>query len=122
VNSGGFNQTFGTLTLSAESTLDFGSGSSALTFTNSSAISWLGNLHILDWTQGSDSIRVGTGPGSLTFTQLSKIQWDDLPGISQTLIDSNGFLVPIPEPSTVALSLLGGFGLAVTIINRRRKA
>ena len=122
VNSGGFNQTSGTLTLSADSTLDLGAGTSAWTFADSSAISWAGTLHILDWTQGSDSIRAGTGPNSLTFSQLGEISWDDLPGISQTLIDSNGFLVPIPEPSTVALSLLGGFGLAVTIINRRRKA
>lgn len=121
-NSGGFNQTFGTLTLSAESTMDLGAGASALTFANSSAIGWLGTLHILDWTDGSDSIRVGTGPGSLTFTQLSQISWDDLPGINQTVIDPNGFLVPIPEPSTVALSILGGFGLALAIVNRRRKA
>src|SRR5262249_5737761 len=46
-NSGGFNQAFGTLTLSADSTLDLDGGASAVTFANSSAISWTGTLHIL---------------------------------------------------------------------------
>jgi autotransporter-associated beta strand protein len=121
INSGGFNQTFGTLSLTAESTLDLGSGTSALTFANSSALAWSGTLHILDWTSGSDSIKVGTGLGSLTFTQLAAISWDDLPGISQTVIDNSGFLVPIPEPSTVTLSILGGFGIALALFNRRKK-
>jgi hypothetical protein len=30
-------------------------------------------------------------------------------------------MLQIPEPSSIVLSLLGGFGLAVGIISRRRK-
>jgi fibronectin-binding autotransporter adhesin len=121
VNSGGFSHGFGTLSLTAESTLDLGAGTSALTFAASSGQSWSGILHILNFTQGTDSIRVGTTSSSLTFSQLSEISWDDQPGINQTIVDSNGFLVPIPEPSTVTLSVLGGFGIALALFNRRKK-
>ncbi len=120
-NTGGKNQAIGTLNLTSSATLDLGTGASALTFANSSAIAWgEGTFHILNWTTNVDSIRFGTTSSGLTSTQLSQIVFDDVPGFWSTAIDANGFIVPVPEPSTVTLSLLGGFGLAIAI--RRRKS
>jgi autotransporter-associated beta strand protein len=120
-NTGGKNQAIGTLNLTSSATLDLGTGASAVTFANSSAIAWgEGTFHILNWTTNVDSIRFGTTSAGLTSTQLSQIVFDDVPGFWGTIIDNSGFIVPVPEPSTIALSLLGGFGLAIAI--RRRKS
>jgi len=120
-NTGGKNQAIGTFNLTSSATLDLGTGASAVTFANSSAIAWgEGTFHILNWTTNVDSIRFGTTSAGLTSTQLSQIVFDDVPGFWGTIIDNNGFIVPVPEPSTITLSLLGGFGLAIAI--RRRKS
>lgn len=121
-HSGGLNHTLGTLDLRASATLDLGSGASAVAFANSSAFSWVGNLNILNWTEGVDSLRFGTDATGVTATQLSEMVFFDLPGSPTAQIDSSGFITPlaVPEPSTLALSLLGGFGLLVAV--RRRKS
>jgi hypothetical protein len=52
------------------------------------------------------------------------VGFPDLPGCPGAQIDSKGFVTPapIPESSAIALSLVGGFGLAVGTISRRKKA
>jgi autotransporter-associated beta strand protein len=119
-NTGGKNQAIGTLNLTSVATLDLGTGVSAVSFANSSALAWSGTLHILNWTTNVDSVRFGTTSSGLTQSQLNSIVFDDVPGFWAPIIDNNGFIVPVPEPSTVTLSLLGGFGLAFAI--RRRKS
>ncbi len=125
-NSGGLNQTIGTLNLAASSTLDLGAGASALVFANSSGLSWDGSstLDILNWTAGSDTIQIGTDSTGLTAGQLNQIFFGDLAGSPAAQIDANGFITPavIPEPSALAVGLLGGFGLAAGVIWRRRRA
>jgi autotransporter-associated beta strand protein len=118
-NSGGLNQAFGTLDLRGNVTLDLGAGSSAVTFADSSAFDWSTfTLTIANWTEGSDSVRFGNNANALTATQVEHIFF----GVSPAQIDSNGFLTPllVPEPSSVALSLIGGFGLAAVILRRKK--
>jgi autotransporter-associated beta strand protein len=120
-NSGGLNQNAGTLDLRASATLDLGTGASAVAFANSAAFSWVGNLNVLNWTLGVDSLRFGTDATGLTTTQLGEVVFFDLPGSPTAQIDANGFVSPmvVPEPSTLALSVLGGCGLL--FVARRRK-
>jgi autotransporter-associated beta strand protein len=120
LNTSGKNQTFGVLNLAGSATIDLGAGASALTFANSSGSAWTGGLTILNWTQGSDSIRVGTASGGLTSAQLLAFNFPDVGGFVGAIQDANGFVIPVPEPSTVSLSLLGGFGLSFLIYRRRK--
>jgi autotransporter-associated beta strand protein len=118
-NSGGLNQSFGALDLRGNATLDLGAGSSAVSFANSSAFDWSTfTLTIANWTEGSDSVRFGNSSSALTASQVEHIFF----GASPAQIDPNGFLTPVPEPSSVAMSLVGGFGLALFVFNRRKKA
>ncbi len=118
LNTGGFkegNSTgtatattgLGALTLSASSTLDFGSGhsgSSVLAFANSSTQTWNGTLTLADFTPGTDYLNFASSTG-LTSTQLGEIS---LNGFSATGLDSFGnvLFTAVPEPATWAAGAL----------------
>ena len=106
------------LGLLASSTINFGSGlgASAMAFGNSSGQSWTGTLTILNYSTGSDTIRFGTNASGLAGGQLSVINFG---GIAAQ-IDSNGFVTPVPEPSTYAALL--GLGAMAFVALRRRQA
>jgi autotransporter-associated beta strand protein len=118
----------GALKLTGSSIIDF-AGPGPFTLPNPSTISF-GDSHgqtwaagqtltVADWVQG-DALRFGTGNTGLTAGQLGQIVFAGFPD-SYAAIDANGYVTPVPEPSTVALSLLGGFSLAIGLIIRRRK-
>lgn len=115
----GFSETLGTLSLAAGSFIDFGAGSSALVFADSSALSWTGSvsLSLLNFTAGLDSIRFGTTSGGLTGGQLGQITINGM----AAAIDANGFLSAVPEPSAYA-GLTGAAGLLVAGLRRRRRS
>jgi autotransporter-associated beta strand protein len=117
--TGGFSDTLNTLTLTADSTIDLGNGSSVLRFSDSSALAWTSGttLSITNWTGlleggGTDQLYIGTNPSGVTTTQLSQIKFINpfgLPaGIYDARILSSGEIVPVPEPATIlaALALL----------------
>lgn len=119
--TGGFTPggALGALTLSSSSTIDFGSGTSALAFADSSAVSWSGTLSLLNYTSNVDSLRIGTNGSGLTVAQLGQISFG---GIGAQ-IDSSGFITPapIPEPSTYA-ALIGSAALGAVFWRRRKTA
>ena len=119
LETGGFSQMLGTLDLDSGSTIDFGAGDSDLVFADSDSQDWNGSLlTILGWTEGVDSIRVGTD-GIGFDTQASLFRFADF-GNAPGQIDANGFIspAPVPEPSTIALAVLGG--IAFLFVLRRR--
>jgi len=104
----GFSETLGTLTLTANSTIDLGAWSTGvrqLTFADSSAIAWTGTLTITNWQgvafQSSDVAEVLFGVGGLTSTQLGQVYWANQ-GINGGALLGSGELVPIPEPRVYA--------------------
>jgi len=126
LNGGGFTHAnSGTLGLTANSTLDFGGGT--MSFANSSTLTWSGILNLADWTgTGSgdfgSQLEIGTSASGLTSAQLAVIEFDgNASTLGDAAIDPNGwiYMIPIPEPSTLVLSFLGGLGILWTI--RRRK-
>ncbi|HMJ91946.1 MAG TPA: autotransporter-associated beta strand repeat-containing protein, partial [Candidatus Acidoferrum sp.] len=111
LETGGFSQTLGTLNLDSNSTIDFGAGDSDLAFADSDAEDWTGGLlTIVNWTDGVDSLRIGND-GTGFDTQVEQIRFADY-GNAPGQIDANGFVSPIPEPSTWALIVLGGVAWA----------
>jgi autotransporter-associated beta strand protein len=122
INGGAFSQSFAAapLSMTAGSTLDFGSGlgASAMSFDDSNAQSWSGTLTVTNYsTAGGDTLRFGTSSSALTGAQLAAISFD---GIGAQ-IDSSGFVTPVPEPAFYALAL-GAGSLAIATYRRRRLA
>lgn len=119
--TGGFSETLGTLGLTASSIIDLGAGASSLVFSDSSGVAWGGSISLsfVNFTNGSDSVRIGTSASGLTELQLAQIT---INGQAAT-IDGNGFLgiAAIPEPSTYAMA--AGLGaLVLTAGSRSRRS
>lgn len=118
--TGGFDQTFDTLAVDDNSTLDFGADPSALNFANCQSIAWTSMVTILNFTVGEDSLRFGTSGSGLTLSQLSLINF----GAGLTaVIDASGFVTGIsavPEPSAWA-AMAGCLALVVALGRRQRR-
>lgn len=100
----GFSQTLGTLTLTGPEaatprTIDFGGGSAALAFANSSGESWTANdsadipLWITNYTPGLDSLRFGVDDNGLTSVQLGLIRFVEFSNLPAQM-DTQGFVTP----------------------------
>jgi len=111
--TGGNNETLGTLTLSANSTIDLGGGTGTLSFASSGGTTWnaLALLTLQNWTSGSDHLFFGSTSAGLTASQLSDIRFSNpsgySPGIYGATILASGEIVPfVPEPATLATAAL----------------
>ncbi len=121
--SSSLDQQFGVLTLSANSTIDFGTLAAGNTFrfAVSSAAAWTSNgtpniLNIWNWTNGVDHLFFGTSNSGIATGQLSQIRFFSDSG---TTLLGSGFhaaggevISAVPEPGglAVALGLLGLIG------------
>ena len=122
----GYSETLGTLTLSADSTIDLGSYSTGLrqlSFANSSVISWATNavLTITNWQgvalQSSDAVEILFGVGGLTSAQLGQIYFANQNINGGALIGSQGELAPIPEADI----FWGALAVVVVVCYRERR-
>lgn len=119
VGASNVTETLGTLTLNADSVIDFGnfgaSGLRQLTFANSTGISWTGTLTITNWqgvaNTSSEFTDIFFGVGGLTTAQQGQIRFANQGNVAGTLLGT-GELVPVPEPKiyVAALALLGVVG------------
>jgi fibronectin-binding autotransporter adhesin len=115
LNSGGFSEAMGTLSIgSGNSVLDLGSGTSSVTFADSSGTTWAGLLAVWNWSGslsggGTDQLNF-TSAGGLISGQIAAVSFVNPAGLpagtygSQLL--STGELVPVPESNTLFVSSL----------------
>ena len=131
--SGTVNETFGALTLSANSTLDFGTESVVAIF--SSLLMNGYTLSVTNWT-GTTVWNGGTGNNTDRFVVNSPLGDSDLSrisfysGISNSSFVGNGYqimsggfanqIIPVPEPETYAAAILLLLGTAYQL-HRQRK-
>jgi autotransporter-associated beta strand protein len=121
VDPDGINQIMSstTLGLTANSTLDYGSGASEVDTANSSALAWTGTLNLANWDASLDKLRIGIDSTGLMTSQLAEIEFNGS-GLGTAGIDPNGYIYQVPEPSVAVLGLLGGLFFIRQL--RRRKA
>ncbi|MHA3775159.1 beta strand repeat-containing protein [Verrucomicrobiota bacterium sgz303538] len=129
LNTAGFSEILGALTLDGNATIDLGANASILHFANSVLSLWgSGTLTISGWSgsatgQGQDEIFFGTDANGLTASQVAQIRFVDplgfAPGTYNAKLLSTGELVVLPEPGNVAMLLAGAGSLLVR--RRRRK-
>lgn len=115
----GFSDTVGALTLAASSVIDLGDAASILRFSDSSGIAWSGTLGILNWSGltaggGNDQLFFGNASNGLTNDQLALMVFINPagfePGSYNAAILPTGEIVAVPEPGSLAL-LVGAAGL-----------
>jgi autotransporter-associated beta strand protein len=119
VGAANVTENLGTLTLTADSTIDFGnfgaSGLRQLTFDHSASISWTGTLTITNWqgvaNTSSEFTEIFFGIGGLSSAQQGQIRFANQGNVAGALLGT-GELVPVPEPRVyaAALALLGVVG------------
>jgi hypothetical protein len=118
----GTSDNVGTLTLAANSRIDFSGGGSVWNFSSSSLASWTAGstLLITNWNGnvnggGSDQLVFGSAGSGLSAGQVAQIQFvnpNGINGVFAARILSSGEIVPVPEPATIGFGalLLGSLG------------
>ena len=127
-NTGGFSETVGKMTLSGNSTLDFGAGTSHLTFDGASSLG-SSTLTVLNWTGvpvtagGTDQLLFKNSSFTAGST-TSQVQFNIGGTLYNSIFLNAGSsmleLVPVPEPSTIFGASI--FVIAVGWRERRRLA
>jgi len=118
LNLGDFSHTFsGVLNLTANSSIVF--QNSASVFGDSSGQSWTGGsvLDLINYSAGY----LYFGANGLTSAQLAAIEFNnDSSTLGTAYLDASGYLVP--EPSSMALGVIGGLACLGLAWKARRKA
>ena len=123
-NTGGFSETVGKMTLSSNSTFDFGAGTSHVTFDGASSLG-SSTLTVLNWTGvqwsagGTDRL-LFSGSSFTAGSTTSQVQFN-LGGTlyNSIFLDVGGStfeLVPVPEPATIF-----GAGALVLVLGWRER-
>lgn len=127
-------ETVDTLTLSANSTIDFTGANGQLTFSNSTSSIWTGGstITVNNWNgnvNGGGSDQLGFSVAGLTPTQIGQIKFFNPAGLPTGLYDARMLasgevvpLVPIPEPSTYAFGGLLTAMAGISIWRQRRSS
>lgn len=109
----GNSLTLGSLTLTANSTIDFGGGDAVLDFVNGASGDWGGfTLTVTNWSGsltggGADILRFSGGisdsqAGRIVFQSPQQFPWDSVSGV---IVNGNE-IVPVPEPRFAAGTVL----------------
>ncbi len=113
LNSGGFSETAGKMTLSANSTLDLGAGASLLTFDGISSLG-TSTLSVLNWTgtQGSgggtdqllfsnSSFTAGSSTYQIQFNVGGTFYVGQFVNAGAGTLEAIAGITPVPEPGTI---------------------
>jgi autotransporter-associated beta strand protein len=104
LNLGGYNSTFLSLSVTANSTLDFGaSGNSTLNLTSLTVGSGV-ILTITNWADAADYFFSRINPGA---DSLGRIVFNGFTGADTKWLSYDNQITPVPEPATYGAALLG---------------
>ncbi len=118
LNLAGFTSSLGSLSITADSILDFGSvGSSVLTLGSLSISSGV-TLTIQNWTDAVDYFYSLANPGS---TNLGRIVFSNYPGSTVTWQSWDNQITPVPEPGAYGALLIAASMAFAGLFRRRRR-
>ncbi|OHE87223.1 MAG: hypothetical protein A3G75_07205 [Verrucomicrobia bacterium RIFCSPLOWO2_12_FULL_64_8] len=114
---GGYSSSFGSLSVTADSILDFGAGSgSTLSVLNSLTINSGVTLTVRNWTDAVDYFVSLIDPGATT---LGRIVFTGFSSTDTKWHSYDNQITPVPEPSTYGIALLSICSLVVGWRRRR---
>ena len=119
LNLGGFSSTFGALSVTGNSTVDFGTGgASILNILGSLSVDPTAILTVADWTNTVDYFYAQFGDPGVDVR--SRIVFSGYPGADTGWQSFDHEIMPVPEPSAYGAALLG-LSLVLAALRRRRQ-
>ncbi len=123
LNLNGFTGTLGNLSVTATSTIDFGSSSnSALTVQSIAITGGASILNINSWSDAQDYFYSNTNPGAQGAPPTNQIVFDGFAGNDTRWQSFDKQVTPVPEPSTYGAMLLAGMAGLLGWRRWRRRA
>ena len=120
----GLNQTFGSLTVTGSSVIDFGTSGSTVAQFTSVNVAGGGTLSVNNWTDMVDYFLATSSPGAQGASPTNQVVFAGYVGNDTKWIPltggGNGQVSPVPEPATYGALMLGGAAGLVVWIRRRR--
>jgi hypothetical protein len=120
LNGATITETFGTLAVTNGGVIDFGVGSTQLTFSASSSLTWTGLLSLWNWDGSNDQLVFGNSATALTPEQMASVRFFSDNGetsLGGGVLRSDGSLVPVPEASSLVTPTI----LLLSLMARRRR-
>jgi hypothetical protein len=124
----GTTDTFGSLSVTSSSILDFASAAASVLTVNSVSLTGLSQLSVNNWTNFVDYFYSNTSPGTQGSAPIDQIVFTGYAGSAtrwNTYQDGPGMdnqITPAPEPATYGAIFVGISLLGIVAYRRRRRA
>lgn len=124
LNLNGTTDTFGSLQITGNSTLDFSSSANSLLTVNNVSFQNTGlTLSVTNWANAQDYFYSNNSPGPQGSTPTNQIVFTGFSGNSTKWLSSDHEITPVPEPSTYGAAFVGAcLGLFLLRRSRSKKA
>jgi len=119
LNLNGSTSTFGNLTVTGNSVLDFGNAINSTLTVNSVSFSGANTLTVNNWTDLSDYFYSNSSPGTQGAAPMNQVIFNGFNGNASRYLGDNQ-ISPVPEPAHYGAMLLGLSTAAVWFVRRRR--
>ena len=108
LNLNGTTSTFGNLSITASSVIDFGAASNSVITINNFTASGAGTLNVNNWTNLSDYFYSNNSPGTQGTAPINQVVFNTYTGANTKWISYDHEISPVPEPSTYGALFMAG--------------